>query len=465
MDPNHWNEILRPTYQGRKFIIATDVLAGVGRTIDRLRGLGAERPFVIAAARGTGEVPAPADAEVAMVMAAGGSHMAWLRNVEAVMHDLPASVMARIDTWDPNHEARVLGPFLFSNAPVARRPMYGGRPGRFISLEDKLVIDDAWDRAFVPRAPVRVAHLADDALGRIAAELDWGSGTVWVGDTTRGWHGGAEVLRWVAGPHLAGKARDFLVTHAERVRIMPFLEGIPCSIHGIVIDDDVVVVRPIEMLVMRRREVGIMTYVGTATFYDPPEDIATSMRGVASRVGELLRREVEYSGAFTVDGVASELGFLPTELNPRLGAGLFRAVRSLEQPWLLGLQRALVEGEQLDYRPRELERVLVAEADANRNGVAFVMINDIPDQTTELHLAFDGGEPSRVDAAGADATAEWGPGTNGGALTLRFNSERTPIGPSIAARAAAALRVAGDHLGIEIPEYEPARDVHRSRAP
>ena len=46
------------------------------------------------------------------------------------------------------------------------------------------------------------------------------------------------------------------------------------------------------------------------------------MREAARRVGAVLRDEVAYRGAFTLDGVATVDGFRPTELNPRFGAGL-----------------------------------------------------------------------------------------------------------------------------------------------
>ena len=53
------------------------------------------------------------------------------------------------------------------------------------------------------------------------------------------------------------------------------------------------------------------------------------MRAIARRAGERLRAEVDYRGAFTVDGVLTGDGFLPTELNPRNGAGLATMSREL----------------------------------------------------------------------------------------------------------------------------------------
>ena len=87
---------------------------------------------------------------------------------------------------------------------------------------------------------------------------------------------------------------------------MPFLEGIPCSIHGVVFHPD-------------------------------------------RRVGAGLRERVGYRGAFTVDGVLAAQGFLPTELNPRLGAGLSTMTRDLPGLPVGLLDRVLIEGEPVAF--------------------------------------------------------------------------------------------------------------------
>lgn len=83
---------------------------------------------------------------------------------------------------------------------------------------------------------------------------------------------------------------------------MPFLEGTPCSIHGIVLADEVVALRPVEMLVLRQADGGLF-YSGCASYFDPPKQHRESMRALARIVGAKLREEVKFRGAFTVDGV------------------------------------------------------------------------------------------------------------------------------------------------------------------
>src|SRR5262249_48950176 len=184
----------------------------------------------------------------------------------------------------------------------------------------------------------------------------------------KGMHGGAGGLRWPRDDAELAEAADSLRAISDRVRVMPFLEGIPCSIHGIVFPDHVVTVRPVEMVTLRQPP--RLRYCGAATFWDPPPQRRTEMREVARRVGETLRETIAYRGAFTIAGVMTEEGFLPTELNPRFGAGLGVIGRAIPELPLGLLQRAIVEGLELDYRPADLEEVLLAGADEHRGGGA-----------------------------------------------------------------------------------------------
>ena len=152
---------------------------------------------------------------------------------------------------------------------------------------------------------------------------------------------------------------------------MPFVDGVPCSIHGIVLPDGVAVLRPVEMVVLRRilddgsRE---FFYAGCATFWDPADDVRTQMVDVARRVGEQLRAEVDFKGTFTVDGVAAPDGFWPTELNPRFGAGINTIARAGGDVPILLINEVAGSGLPLGISATDLERELVPVADANRGG-------------------------------------------------------------------------------------------------
>ena len=51
---------------------------------------------------------------------------------------------------------------------------------------------------------------------------------------------------------------------------MPFLEGVPCSIHGLVLPDGTAVFRPVELAILRGPDRRFV-YGGLGTTWDPPD--------------------------------------------------------------------------------------------------------------------------------------------------------------------------------------------------
>ena len=153
------------------------------------------------------------------------------------------------------------------------------------------------------------------ALLEAHRRLDAGDGTVWVADSSQGWFGGADRLRWVqTDADAAESATTALV--AQLVRVMPFLEGVPCSIHGIVLPTRSWPSGPARWWCSGRR--------AATTRGRRPDGVAAAdaahMRAFARRVGATcgpgrLRRL--HGGRR-----AHRAGFRPTELNPRYGAML-----------------------------------------------------------------------------------------------------------------------------------------------
>ena len=192
------------------------------------------------------------------------------------------------------------------------------RRPEWVRFEDKTVIDAFWDRAGIRRQPSVVVPLAEAIA--VAHDVGRGDGTVWAADARDGFHGGASATRWVVDDAAARQVESELADRCERVRVMPFLDGIACPIHGLVDDADVAVLRPVETVTLRRGRQ--LVYAGCSTFWDPPTGLRAEMRDAVRRAGALLRTEIGFRGTFTIDGVACADGFWPTELNPRFGAGI-----------------------------------------------------------------------------------------------------------------------------------------------
>ena len=146
MDPTYWKRLLTSEYAGGRFLIIADSLGQTGNLIRFLDECGAQRPFIVAANEGLGEVPSRDEAEWALLGTGGDTTMGVIRAFSQAAADLPPEVLAQIDEWDPDHTARVLDGFLSSATLVAGRPHYGTRRPEWLALEDKTVIDGLANR-------------------------------------------------------------------------------------------------------------------------------------------------------------------------------------------------------------------------------------------------------------------------------------------------------------------------------
>ena len=462
VDAEHYEKLFRGIFKGRLIIIVGLPLAGTADAVKRFRRLGSDRCLVLASGPGTGTFPNPDDAEWLILEHRSSDIVAELHAVEALMANPPGEVVGAMDHYDPDRRALVLAPVVTLGpipSRMAGRRVWGARPAASLPLEDKTRIDAFWDSIGVERSPFVVAPLSISAVRGASDRMDRGLGTVWAGDARDGLHGGAHLIRWIRSEPDLTEALSFFSERCDRVRIMPFLEGIPCSIHGLVFPDDLVTLRPVELITLRPRAGAKFLYAGAATYWDPSEADREVMRAVAHRVGEAYRAQVG-PGTFTVDGVMTEHGFLPTELNPRFGAGLSVIARGLPDLPLILICQALQGGELLDYRPRELEAMLVQGADAHRYGGGWTTMRKVEKESHEHTLSRAVGD-YRLAAPGepADATLLIGPSNIGGFVRFVPDPTRTPRGPSIAPSVVAAFALADREFGTELGPLSAARSV------
>ena len=458
---NYYTELLAPLFADRKWLIAGPVAVGLGGLARRLAALGADRPFLIAGTEGTGVLPAPEEAELHVLKIVDTDILEAHRNLHSTLHDLPPALRHAIDTWDPAGAANFIfaSPFAESRG-TPPRPPYGARSASWAALEDKVKVDAFWDAAGVKRAASRIVPARYEALKTATASLDRGLGTVWAADARDGTNGGGLGLRWVRHGADGHASFESLRRIADRVRVMPFLEGIPASIHGIVFPDTVAVFRPVEMVVLRPADGDRLFYAGCATAFDPNADDREAMREVAYRAGAALRETVGYRGPFGIDGILTEDGYLPTEMNTRAGAALGALVSGLPDLPLAPLCLAITQGETLDYRPDLLERAVVEAADAHRTCAGWSVTPRAFDDSGTLDVVRDGDE-YRKRRAGEEplGTIQYGPSGVGGFLRFVGKQAATQRGSSAAPEVIRALRFADRTLGTEFGELEAARNL------
>jgi len=453
-----YRTLLRNTFTGRRVILAALPLAGATRRVEALRGLGATRCFVLATGLGTGEVPDGVDADHFLVDLAAHDVMDEFRQIEKILASPPAEAITALDRFDPDRAALVvLAPFSVSPG-VGTRSAYGGRRPEWVALEDKTVCDALFDAASVVRPPSAIVTPETRALLAASDALDQGAGVVWSGDARDGFNGGGVFVRWIRPGRPSAdvtEAVDHFAGACDRVRVAPFIEGIPCSIHGFACDDGIAVLRPVELVTLRPPTGARLRYAGAATFFDPPVADRDDMRAAAKRVGAHLVERHAFRGAFTIDGILGADGWVPTELNPRFGAGLGYAVAAIPDLPLDLLHHLVVAGDGHGVSAAELEALILSVSDDHRWGGGWSSSSTGFERTESTPVVFtpDGATCRRAaDAEPADAHILTGPGAEGGFIRITLAAACTPVGPSIAPRIIAALHYADRDLRTAIGE-------------
>ncbi len=450
MDVAEVDRSLASIYRGTPWIVVAEPAAATTLNVGQLQDWGVERILVIAATEGVG--PLPDGVLIHLTGAQADTLMAGIRAFAASLES--ATVTDVIASFDPDGSARVLSPPFGMGSALAGRPAYGARWPVWRSLENKMEIDDHFRRAGVSTAPSEVVPVAEApaATRRLASEL----GSVWVADNREGWHGGGEYVQWVRGSGDVASALEWFTGHADRVRVMPFLDGIPCSIHGYVTRRGISAFRPVEMLIARQVGSPRFRYLGMATTWDPPQDVRDRLRDAARQMGAYLARTVSYRGPFSIDGVLTVDGFLPTELNPRMSAGFGIQAARVGELKIGLLTRAVVEGD-IDVDPEDLERLILDAADRQRSlrigipvaetrpadSIPIVISGDVIARTT--------GEPH--------GTLDIGPASSGSYVLIRPEDEHIPIGRSAAGLAVSTARLAAETWDLAIGGLQPAVDV------
>ena len=384
-------------YEGRPVIVGPGILAGYTGVVTFLHDLGCD-VLVLATEQGAGPIPGIEKCVIVQIaMPDAESVTEELRALDHLAHHLPDHATAAIEEFDPDRRAVWhASQFVTDDEPILGRPVVNGRPAAFMALEDKLLAEEIWAAAGVPAAPYEIVPVDPDALAAATLRLAAPLGAVWSGDTRGGFNGGGNYVRWVATPEDQEAAVGFFGARCDRVRVMPFLDGVPCSIHGMVLPDGTAVFRPVEIAILRDVVGRQFVYGGLSTYWDPPPEDRDEMREAARRAGGHLQSAYGYRGAFGIDGVLTADGFRPTELNARVSAGLTTEAKVAHD--LLGLVHThLLLGRDTGLGVADLES-LVPLMDAERVGKPVAVVPGVKvGRPRQLPVRYDGRQLSRFD--------------------------------------------------------------------
>jgi hypothetical protein len=402
LDP--WVRHLCAPLTGRKIIVAFELLAGMTGMVQQLQRWGAQRPLLIADGRGTG--PVPTDDLADIVLLDTPMYSSLTEQVRARMRPeerLIPEVVAAVEAYDPERSAAWWVSPVGLNEPMLARPVLGGRPRAQASLEDKLIVDDLLDAIGAARSSSRVAPASYGELVRATREVAEESGVeqvVWAGDTRDGINGGGDYVRWVRSADQAEEAAQFFGERCDEVRVSAFLEGVPCSVHGIVLPDGIVVLCPVELVNLLDVESGRFVYAGMGTTWSPPDADTGAMRDLARRLGRHLRDERDYRGAFGIDGVLTADGFRVTEVNSRFSGGLTRLHRAAPDAQLELVHLNALMGRDVVRPAADIETSALTQLDRNRFAdVMGLTRRTVLDDHAEVvvQAGVDGLEPAESD--------------------------------------------------------------------
>jgi hypothetical protein len=455
-----WRQHLGALLRGRRVVCGVAPLAGFTDWVRLLHDVGACRPLLVASAVGAGTVPSPEEAERVFVDVPQRATMTEdLRMQDSLVRRLAPDIRSAVDAYDPEHEAVwLVGPFIGTD-PIDGRQVLTGRPAGWLALEDKLVADEIWDAVGASRAPALPTPVETQALRSASAALDRGQGVVWAGDARDGFNGGGDFVRWVVTDEDLATATAFFASRCDRVRVMPFLEGVPCSIHGVVMPTGTAVFRPVELSILRspgRRFV----YGGLGTIWEPPPGDRAWMRELARRTGEHLRERVGYRGAFGIDGVLTADGFLPTELNTRMSGGIASLAREVDATLFNLLQFNLLAARDPGAPAAAVEAWALPRMDERRFAKPVAMSSrTLTKEPLELPVTWDG-------AALSGSSHETGWSVSVGASSVgtyaRLNTPSDGLdGTRVASLNVALMRFLDDELGADFGEVSAAPDVRR----
>lgn len=341
-------------------------------------------------------------------------------------------------SFDPGRQATVLVPDPLDPPSSGTRRRLGRRPTSWQMFEDKTVTDVLWDRLGVQRPRSIVTDRAADpsALGRL---VDAGNGVVCALQPTGSAPTGAgEGIWWWR----EGVAPEFSFDSRRRLKLMPLLPGVPVRLHGMAFAEGVSAFPPMEIIALPRLDRSTFLCCGVVPFLAG----AGELEELTHSIGVGLRKLLDYRGAYAVDGIMTEEGFLPTDLNTRLTSALEAAPSAIR----VQIQAANVlarEGEKVDADWLcELARRACRRDTLTIYGAAGSIAKDVQ---RNLAVRWNAGELIATDDGESDGHLHIAPSLRGWTLTAELWASRLPSQGYLNAFAPAVFRLSDGTLGTD----------------
>jgi hypothetical protein len=341
------------------------------------------------------------------------------------------------DAFDAHQQAVLIAPDPLDPPRAGSRRRLGQRPRMWQLCEDKAVIDVIWDRLGVPRPRSVIADGTQD-LAALGSLVDVEHGVVCavqrIGAPPTS---GAEGIWWwqrAAAPLIGAGPQ-------HRVKVMPLVPGLPVRLHGMVFVDAAVAFPPMEIVALPRTDTGTFLCCGAVGVL--PD--SAELRALTERIGAGLSSILGYRGAYSVDGILSQTGFLPTDLNTRLTSAMEAAPPDVR----MQLQAAnVLAREGVTLTGGNWIDSLAAQAFDERTVTVYGASPVAEAASMELAVRWDGDELRQTDhPAEADGWLSLAPSLRGWTLTARLLRRRLPNSRYVGDHAPAIFRFADRSFG------------------
>lgn len=353
---------------------------------------------------------------------------------------------ALVDRFDPDRRAALFVTDPLEPLVTGSRPLIGAKHPSWSLFEHKSVVDVLWDSIGLPRAE---SVVYDEPASLWQPVSPPGTEIVTARQTcgAEPSAGGGDI-RWSSAGMPSRRAES---TGRRRIRVMPMLPGVPCRLHGLVLVESTVAFTPLELLVPRRPADGTFLCAGTAPM---PVARQRDLIELTRWTGVALRRRLGYRGGFSVDGILTQSGFRPTDLNTRVTS----AFEAAPPPLRVAVHAsALLAREGLRAvdaaKPGLTESVHRALNDTTDLNLLAMIGQPVPLARRHVRWGDRGLEACRPDEAHGSVEVINGP--RGTALRAQLARKHLPVGVSPQESVVVALRMADELLGTGIGDLQP----------
>ncbi|WP_145786573.1 hypothetical protein [Kitasatospora atroaurantiaca] len=358
--------------------------------------------------------------------------------------DAPGWLTSQADAFDPDRTSWLVVPDPLDPARAGTRRRLGRRQPAFRFLENKTVVDTLWDTLGVPRARSFISDLPHD-VSVLGEWVDCGGGVVCSlqpvdGDPVTGGDG----MWWWRPGEPPSVPRS--LTGRHHVRLMPLLEGLPARLHGLVLPHGVVTFPPMEIVTLPRLDRGAFLCAGTVPNAALIDQVG--LRESAARIGSALQERMGYRGGFSVDGIVTRDGFVPTDFNARLTSAMAAAPPELR---VLLHTANLLAREGIGITTEAVE-TLAGDVFADRGAYTLhgAATRARRDGNRRIGFRWEGLRPvTDATSTTADGQLTLRPSPRGWLLTATLLADRLPVRGHLGPLAPAVFRLSDEVFGTD----------------